>query len=184
MYNNKPEFIDPDEKNLTYFYTRTKEKKPLEKKEECCQKKFSFGLTGKNARFPLLIFSVVVFGVFFFAFKKMGNKIDPAIKEISGIQWILSGYPGEDKKSFSVQILALNKEKSAKKIFIEKIAVLLLDSKENVISAQNLNQIEMDIDPQGLKNIALDFHLPVLPQKSLVHVYLKERAKFSLEKEF
>jgi len=149
MFKNKPEVIDPEEKNLTYYSYRNKEEKKLEE-TSCCKSSKSF-----RPHFKMMIgLLIMVFVLYFFAQKNLSQQAQfPAEITTENFSLVLSVYQITEQKKVYAQITFKNQKEDPIQFTLDRIHFVFLGAKNKVVTETFLTPQEIILEDSPLKTL-------------------------------
>lgn len=170
MLSQKPEFIDPEEGNLNYYYDRNKKENELAKNQGCCKKKHFLVFHEPKKRVYLIVFYLLVVGaLFFFSHQKLQKQKSPQLKNISAS---LSGFYTSSQKTYYLQILFKNDRKVSANIHILECHIILFDKKNIVQAEKTIKNQTFTIKEKGIYTLKTNILTVQKPYK--IKIILKD----------
>lgn len=152
MFKNKPEVIDPEEKNLTYYSYRNKEEKKLEE-TSCCKSAKNFKPHFKM----MIVLLIMVFALYFFAQKNLSKQAAlPAKTFTKDFSIVLSAYQIAEQKKVYAQIMFENQKTEPVIFTLNRGHFVFLGVKNQVVSETFLTPQEIVLQDSPLKPLTTE----------------------------
>lgn len=183
MFSNKPEFIDPEEKNLIYYYNRNKQNKRLDKNNDCCKdNKFSILKSTKGRIFTFGVFFIAIAVFFVYSQKKVSNMNDDlSVIETDHYKITLNAYKIKENNQLYLQIFLLNKVNALKKFNLTDAVIILKAANNQILSEKKLENAELELGFKEVKTVLNSFDYN--PQINRVRItFILNQIKIELEK--
>ncbi len=181
MLSNKPEFIDPEEQNLIYYYDRNKRKKRLAKNKRKLPKKRFLLFNSSKGKIILIVF--YLFMLLFLYLSSSDKAKDKAnSKMLNGIKHTLSSYVIPNKNRISFQILFKNKSSEEKKVDVKIVRFSLYNKSGSEIIRGEIKINNFLLPIGGIKNFIKELYFRERPDKLRVEIYLLKNKKVVLAK--
>ncbi len=162
MFSKKPEYIDSDEKNLTYYYDRNKLKNRLAKKKLKKRKGLLIFRTTKGKAFLVAIYLILVLYLFMAGNKV--KKIKPYISQYKDVLYKLTVYALSGNE-ISLQLLLKNTHKDLNEISEIKGKIILVYENKLSLTGKKIKIESRKMKSKGLKNYSYEIKIYKKPQK-------------------
>lgn len=156
MFKNKPEVIDPEEKNITYYSYRNKEEKRLGE-TSCCKSSKTF-----RPHFMMMMgLLVMVVILYFFASKNLDNRSQVQAEiTADSLHGVLSAYGIPEQNKTYAQVVFKNQAESDLKIFVNRAHFIGLGDKKEVAAQTLIESKELLFTPGSVQNLAVELETP------------------------
>jgi hypothetical protein len=184
MWSKKPEFIDPEKKNLTYYYDRSKNKKRLEKnlEQDSRKRKRFMVFSSKRGKIIMIILYLGVVAYLFFSprdpdpYSRISHKA-----EYRNTLMVLSGYYREADGVYLAQILFRNKDENRKEIAFSGVNAVLRNRNYESIAQKSFSPGRIVVPGKGIYNLRLSIDSSQKPAHIQAVLFFSER-KITLQK--
>jgi len=182
MFTNKPEFIDPEDKNLTYYYNRNKSKKRLAKIPAASRKRILVFSTAKGKTLFILFYLLLVGYLFLADAQKTGQQTSYD-KKLGPIKYTLSAFFSQAKLELSVQILVKNEKEEPQSLDIQDFRLNAYNIKQEELFTMTRENFTIHIKPQGMLVLKEQRTYPQKPARVKVTIQLPQKPLLILERD-
>lgn len=182
MFTNKPEFIDPEDKNLTYYYNRNKSKKRLAEIPTAPRKRLLVFNTAKGKTLFILFYLLLV-GYLFLADAQKARQQTSYDKKLGPIKYTLSAFFSQAKLELSVQILIKNEKEEPQNLDIQDFHLKAYNAKQEELFTMSRQNFTIHLKSQGLIVLKEKRSHPTKPARVQIMIQLSQKPPLMLERD-